>query len=324
MDGNREAGAPTPDGATGRARRTVDLRQVRADDFRYLSAIARTGTRRSAALDLGVDHTTVSRRIHALEKVLDVRLIERGAVGWELTDIGKAVADRARAIDESLQEAVDAATGNSGSALRGRVRVTAPDGFGTIVVAPALARLRLQHPDLSVELLTATRQMNLQQSGFDVAIAVGTPVNSRLVSETVSEYVMGIYATEEYLGTYGRPTTVEDVGRHPIIFFVDSLLQVGDLDLDRHLPGATASFMSTNIFAHVEATRAGGGIGLLPAFMAKPYPELIRLLPDEVDIHLSFSLAARRESLTNPTVRAVRDAIHAEAARRRGDLIPPR
>jgi len=103
----------------------------------------------------------------------------------------------------------------------------------------------------------------------------------------------------------------------------DSLLQVGDLDLERHLPGATASFMSTNIFAHVEATRAGGGIGLLPAFMANRHPELVRLLPKEVDVHLTFSLAARRESLTNPTVRAVRDAIHAEAARRRTDLLPP-
>ncbi|MGW4336398.1 LysR family transcriptional regulator [Rhodococcus koreensis] len=315
-----EPAAAPPTTATPRA---IDIRQVRADDFRYLSAIARTGTRRSAAIDLGVDHTTVSRRIHALEKTLDVRLIERGADGWELTDIGQAVAERARAIEESLQLAVDAAVGDAGSALRGTVRVTAPDGFGTLIVTPALARLRMQHPDLSVELLTATRQLNLHQSGFDVAIAVGTPVNSRLVSELISTYSMGIYATEEYLRQHGTPDSIEDVKNHPIIFFVDSLLQVGDLDLERHLPGARAKFMSTNIFSHVEATLADGGIGLLPAFMAKPYPELIRLLPREVDVHLTFSLAARRESLTNPTVQAVRHAIHAEALRRKADLLPP-
>jgi DNA-binding transcriptional LysR family regulator len=309
--------------ARAKTKRAVDIRQVRADDFRYLIAIARSGTRRSAALDLGVDHTTVSRRIHALEKTLDVRLIERGAVGWELTDIGRSVAERARAIEESLQEAVDAAVGNPGGSLRGRVRVTAPDGFGTLVVTPALARLRMQHPHLSVELLTATRQMNLQQSGFDVAIAVGTPVNSRLVSELLCPYSMGIYATADYLREHGAPQSIQEVRNHPIIFFVDSLLQVGDLDLERHLPGATAQFMSTNIFAHVEATRAGGGIGLLPGFMACRHPELIRLLPREVDVHLTFSLAARRESLTNPTVQAVRDAVHAEAARRRAELLPP-
>ena len=181
-----EPGAPQH--CSGGGRRQAHLRQVRADDFRYLSAIARTGTRRSAALDLGVDHTTVSRRVHPLEKTLDVRLIERGAVGWELTDIGRTVADRARAIEVTLQEAVEAAVGDPGSTLRGRVRVTAPDGFGTLIVAPALARLRMRHRNLSVELLTATRQMNLQQSGFDVAIAVGATVNSRLVSETISTY----------------------------------------------------------------------------------------------------------------------------------------
>jgi DNA-binding transcriptional LysR family regulator len=326
MTGNGSSSSPARPitaAAVADVKRTVDLRQVRADDFRYLSAVARTGTRRSAALDLGVDHTTVSRRIHALEKILGVRLIERGAVGWELTDIGRTVADRARAIEETLQEAVEAAVGDSGSTLRGRVRVTAPDGFGSLIVAPALARLRMHHRHLSVELLTATRQMNLQQSGFDVAIAVGATVNSRLVCETICTYSMGIYATTEYLEQYGAPSSVDQVREHPIIFFVDSLLQVGDLDLERHLPGATASFMSTNIFAHVEATRAGGGIGLLPAFMANQHPELVRLLPKEVDVHLTFSLAARRESLTNPTVRAVRDAIHAEAARRRTDLLPP-
>ncbi|MGW5150486.1 LysR family transcriptional regulator [Rhodococcus koreensis] len=316
---DKPAAAP-PTRATPRA---IDIRQVRADDFRYLSAIARTGTRRSAAIDLGVDHTTVSRRIHALEKTLDVRLIERGADGWELTDIGQAVAERARAIEESVQLAVDAAVGDAGNALRGTVRVTAPDGFGTLVVTPALARLRMQHPNLSVELLTATRQLNLHQSGFDVAIAVGTPVNSRLVSEPISTYSMGIYATDEYLRQYGTPASIEEVKNHPIIFFVDSLLQVGDLDLERHLPGARAKFMSTNIFSHLEATRAGGGIGLLPPFMANPYPELVRLLPREVDVHLTFSLAARRESLTNPTVQAVRHAIHAEVLRRKTDLLPP-
>jgi len=177
--GRKRPAAP----ASAKIKPAVDIRQVRADDFRYLIAVARSGTRRSAALDLGVDHTTVSRRIRALEKILGVRLIERGAAGWELTEIGRRVAERARAIEESVQEAVDAAVGEAADSLRGRVRVTAPDGFGTLVVTPALARLRMKHPHLSVELLTATRQMNLQQSGFDVAIAVGATLNSRLVSK---------------------------------------------------------------------------------------------------------------------------------------------
>jgi DNA-binding transcriptional LysR family regulator len=144
-DGASGRGGPVAP-APAKTKRAIDIRHVRADDFRYLIAVARSGTRRSAALDLGVDHTTVSRRIRALEKILGVRLIERGAVGWELTDIGRSVAERARAIEESVQEAVDAAIGDPVDSLRGRVRVTAPDGFGTVVVTPALARMRINTP----------------------------------------------------------------------------------------------------------------------------------------------------------------------------------
>src|SRR6202007_555651 len=108
---------------------------------------------------------------------------------------------------------------------------------------------------------------------------IGAIVNSRLVPGGITPYSMGIYAAEEYIREHGAPESIDEVRNHPIIFFVDSLLQVGDLDLERHLPGATAQFMSTNIFAHVEATRAGGGIGLLPAFMACRHSDLIRLLP---------------------------------------------
>jgi DNA-binding transcriptional LysR family regulator len=135
--------------------------------FRYPFAIGRSGTRRSAALDLGVDHTTVSRRIRALEKNAGCPVNRARSSRLGVDRYGRSVAERARAIEESVQEAVDAAVGDSIDSLRGRVRVTAPDGFGTLVATPALCRLRMKHPHLSVELLTATRQMNLQQLGFD-------------------------------------------------------------------------------------------------------------------------------------------------------------
>jgi DNA-binding transcriptional LysR family regulator len=275
-------------------------------------------------MDLGVDHTTVSRRVRALEKTLGVRLLQRSADGWELTDVGRSVAEKARLVEEAIQETADVVLGISENPLRGTIRVTAPDGFGSLFVAPALAKLRMAHPQLVVELITATRQLNLHQSGFDIAVAVGTPVSSRLVSERICPYPMGLYGSEEYFRSYGEPAAMEELKAHPLIFFVDSLLQVGDLDLRRHLPGVTTKFMSTNIFTHVAVTRAGGGIGLLPAFMADQHSDLRRILSDRVDVRLAFSLAARRESLTNPAVQAVRNAIQGEAVRRHDELVPSR
>jgi DNA-binding transcriptional LysR family regulator len=319
------AGADTHDDGLQRlpGASTVDVRAIRSDDLRYLVAIARSGSRQAVARDLGVDHTTVSRRLHALEKVLGVRLLQRSADGWDLTEVGRAVAESAARIEQVVQDTAELVSGTGQHTLRGTIRVAAPDGFGSLFVAPALARLRMEHPELIVELITATRQLNLAQSGFDLAVAVGTTVSSRLVSEPLCQYALGLYATGSYITRYGEPQSVSQLVEHPLVFFVDSLLQVGDLDLHRHLPDMSAKFMSTNIFAHVSATLAGGGIGLLPAFMAEQHGDLRRVLARDVDVRVGFSLAARRESLTNPVVQAARHAIHQEVTHRRDELVPP-
>lgn len=106
----------------------IDVRNIRSDDLRYLLAVARTGRRQSAALDLGVDHTTVSRRVRALEKVLGVRLLQRSADGWELTDVGRSIAEKARLIEEAVQETADVVLGISENPP-GEPSGSPPDGF---------------------------------------------------------------------------------------------------------------------------------------------------------------------------------------------------
>ncbi|MGP3920198.1 LysR family transcriptional regulator [Nonomuraea sp. 10N515B] len=313
--------SPARDSA--RHRRPIDPRRLRADDLRYLLAVARTGRLVAAAAVLGVDHTTVSRRIAALEKTVGVRLVERGADGWALTEVGRTVAESARAIEEALDHVADAVAATDSPSLRGMVRVTAPDGFGALYVAPALARVQRRHPQLTIELITATRQLALHQSGFDLAVTIGTPPSSRLLTERLTDYALGLYATDDYLARHGRPKTIADLRGHTLVFYIESLLQAGDLDIEHHLPGMTAAFASTNIFAQLEATRVGAGIGLLPAFLAEKAP-LHRLLADEIDVRLPFTLAVRREDAAHPPISAVRAALQHEVTTRRHELLPER
>lgn len=299
----------------------VDLHQLRADDLRHLLALANTGRLVAAADALAVDHTTVSRRVRALEKALGVRLVERGVDGWELTETGRSVAEHARPVQEAVERAAKAATGAHEDSLAGTFRITAPDGFGTYFVAPALTRLRERHPDLSVELITATRQLSLHQSGFDLAIAIGRPGARRLRVEKLSDYDFGLYASEDYLSRHGEPESVDDLRQHPFIFYIDSLLQVGDLDFTSYLPGVTARFTSTNLFAQVEATRSGAGIALLPKFMARRVAELRSIDVGQPRMKLAFSLAARRESVSRRSVQVVREALREEVAARQDELL---
>ncbi|MFE2942977.1 LysR family transcriptional regulator [Streptomyces sp. NPDC059255] len=293
------------------------------DDLRYLLAVAHTGRLVAAASALGVDHTTVSRRIRALEKVLAARLLERGSDGWELTEMGRVVAEQARPIEQALENVVLAARGMRQDALVGNFRITAPDGFGALFAAPALTRLQQEHPGLTIELITATRQLNLHQSGFDLAIAVGAPVTRRLFSEVLAEYSLGLYASEDYLARYGRPQSTDELRDHTVIFYIDSLLQVGDLDLGLYLPGVTARFTSTSIFAQLQATAVGAGVGLLPRFMTVGVPGLVELDDLGVHITLPFTLAARRDGVSRPAVQAVRRALREEVRRRHDELVKP-
>ena len=293
---------------------------VSTDDLRYLLAVARAGRMVSAAALLEVDHTTVKRRIDRLEAALGVRLLDRGADGWELTEIGREVAERAGSLEQVVEQVVAAASGGD-DAVRGTVRVVAPDGFGSLFVAPALARVQAAHPGVVVELVTSTRPLSLRGSGYDIAITVGSSAASRLKSEVLAPYSLRLYAAPAYLAAHAPITTFADLEKHDLVFYVDALLTVHELDLAPVLNGMRVGFGSTNVFAQLEATKAGAGVGLLHAFMGERDPGLVPVLPSEVDFRLQFSIATRRDSASVDAVAVVQQAIRAEVEERAAELL---
>lgn len=294
---------------------------ISADDLRYLLAVARTGRLVVAANLVGVDHTTVRRRLDRLEAALGARLLDRGADGWELTSVGREIVDRAEPLEHLVEQVIAVASGAEHE-LRGTVRVVAPDGFGSLFVVPALAKVQAEHPGLVVELVTSTRPLSLRGSGFDIAVTVGANSASRLAAEVLAGYSLRLYATPEYLDAHAPIRALDDLAGHRLVFYVDALLTVQELDLTPELSDMRVTFASTNVFAQLEATRAGAGIGLLHAFMGENDERLRPVLPDLVDFELQYSLAVRRASEGLPAVTVVRDAIREEARRRAGELRP--
>ena len=294
---------------------------VSADDLRALLAVARAGRMVSAAALLGVDHTTVRRRIDRLETALGVRLLDRGADGWELTAIGRDVAMRSAPLEEVVERAIEAAAeGENG--LRGTVRVVAPEGFAVTFAAPALAKLRTQSPDLLVELVTSTRPLSLRGAGFDIAVTIGSAAGSRMASEPLTEYAVRLYASRDYLAAHPPIRDVTDLDQHFLVYYVDALLTVRELDLAPLLGGMRVGFGSTSAVAQLEATKRGAGIGLLHAFVAEREPDLVPVLPREVDFRLQFAMSIRPESRGLAAVDAVRVALQEEARSRSAELVP--
>jgi DNA-binding transcriptional LysR family regulator len=280
-----------------------------------LLEVSRSGKFTTAGEGLGLNHTTVARKIAALEKALGGRVLARAAGGWELTPLG----ERAVGVAEQVAAAMSRLGETGEDPITGVVRMTATDGFSAYIASPAVAGLRAEHPGLTVELVTVTRRAMQQRSGVDIEVVVGEPQVHRAQAVRLGDYTLGMYASRDYLARHGTPSTPEEISRHGLVYFVDSMLQVDDLDAPRRLaPEMRDGLTSTNVFVHVEATRAGAGVGFLPCFMADRYKDLVRLLPGYFREQLPYWMVLRPDSLRQPAVAAV-----AEALRRQTELSRP-
>lgn len=281
------------------------------NDLLVLLAVSRSGKFASAARVLKVNHTTISRRIAALEKSLGGRVLSRSAEGWELTELGASAVRVAEQVESAVHSLGE--SGQTPDPITGVVRMSATDGFSAFIASPAVAKLRQAHPGLSVEIITVTRQALQQRSGLDIEIVVGEPQAHRAEALRLGEYALGMYAARDYLTEHGTPNTVDELMEHQLVYFVDAMLHVDDLDAPRRLvPSMKDGVTSTNVFVHVEATRAGAGIGFLPCFMADRHPDLVRLLPGELSERLPYWMVLRTDSLRRPAVAAVVQALREE------------
>ncbi|MFD6137048.1 LysR family transcriptional regulator [Isoptericola sp. NPDC060257] len=290
------------------------------DQLLVLLEVARTGRYTTAAEVLGVNHTTVARNVAALERALGGRVLVRGADGWELTGLGERAARAAEAVAAAV--AGLAAPDGEPDPVTGVVRMTATDGFSAYVASPAVAALRSRHPELSVELVTVTRHATQHRSGVDVEVVVGEPQVGRAKAVRLGDYELGMYASRDYLARRGAPATAADLAGHGLVYFVNSMLQVDALDAPRRLvPGMRDALTSTNVFVHVEATRAGAGVGFLPCFMADRHADLVRLLPGEVRDRLPYWAVVHPESWRRPAVAALLGALRDQVERSRDLLL---
>ncbi|KAA0117362.1 LysR family transcriptional regulator [Mycolicibacterium sp. P9-22] len=300
--------------------KNADMGLPSADDLLILLAVGRTGRYVLAADTLGLNHTTVSRRIAALEQSIGARVLTRVGAVWELTDRGREVLAAAEAVEAAVQS-LGTPSGEQRD-LEGVVRLSATDGFSAHIAAPAAAAVQRRHPGVSVEIIAATRRASQQRSSVDIEVVVGEPTVHRAQAIRLGDYCLALYGSRKYLAEHGTPGQVGGLADHPLVYFIESMLQVDELDLATSFaPSMRQSVSSTNVFVHVEATRAAAGLGLLPCFLADPHDDLVRVLPDAVSVQLSYWLVTRAETLRRPEVAAIIDAIRDRMTAERNALL---
>lgn len=299
------------------------MSQVNSNDLLHLLELARTGRLVDAAQRLGVEHTTVSRRIAALEKNVGRKLVHRTQQRWLLTDDGEQLLEHAEVI-ESAVHAVTEFGVNRRSHLGGTVRVAAMDGIGCSIVARALVEAQRKHPRLEIELTTATRQFDVQYRDYDVAITLQKMASRRFVTRHLTDYCLELYATEDYLRTHQPINTADDLPRHRFVWYVESLLDVPELDVfETNVGPIRPALRSSNIFAQLSFVLTGGGIGLLPRFLAMDEPTLKPILPNRISVRRPMWTVVRRESLNLTRVETTINHLNAHVARMQDVLCGP-
>jgi DNA-binding transcriptional LysR family regulator len=296
---------------------------MRADDLVILLEIARCGSLVGAASTLGLNHATISRRMSALEAELRAPVIVRGVQGCELTDLGRSILKSCEQVETALAEVRDlASTKPRERTLSGLVRIATTDAFGVYCVAPLMADLHQINSELIVEIVTQTR-LSSYGIGADIEIGVGEPVSTRPGAEKLTDYRLGLYASAEYEAVQGLPASIGELADHSLVFYIEGLLRVEELDLLTRITGShRVTFASTSIHAQLAATVAGAGIGFLPAFVADREPTLRHVLPSEAAITLTFSACLASRRLRRPAAATVMQAIREMVVERHSDFMP--
>lgn len=259
------------------------------DDLRFFLEVARTRTASAAARRLGVDYTTVSRRIRGLEQSLGALLFEKSrSAGFVLTVEGQRLLDHAETLESTLLAACEQVSGTTGG-LTGHLRIGCTEAFGTCFVTPQISRFLEHYPQLSVDILPVPHFVNLSRREADIAITLERPERGPYVCSRLCDFRLRLYATPEYLANNPPIHTREDLTAHPFVTYVDDLaFSFKLLYLNDLLPGARSRLRSTSVVAQYHAALQGQALAILPCFLAGPDPRLCEVLPGDMDIIRQF------------------------------------
>jgi DNA-binding transcriptional LysR family regulator len=249
------------------------------NDLRYFLAVAREGSTLAAARALGVDATTVQRRLAELERRLGRPLFARDGRGSRLTEFGAtmlAQAEQVAAAVQGFERQVRAARDDAS----GVVRVTCPEPLALrLQASPLLESFHARHPGVRVEFVLSDRYLDLTKGEADIALRSGDTDDGALVGRKIGDSQWGVYASPRYLAAHGRPAGVDELARHELIGFDDSLANHrASVWLRRVAPQARFATRNNSVLGIVLSARAGLGLAPLPLPIGDAEPELERVL----------------------------------------------
>jgi len=251
--------------------RGITLRHIDWDDLRVFSAIARGGSVRAAAREIGIHHSTVARRLENLEQRLGVHLFTRTPSGLRLTEEGRAVLGRTERVESEI-DSIERRLLGQDQRLEGLIRLTLPDAIAVGFLMEDLARFSARYPGIDIELLPTYEALDLGRREADVAIRITATPPDFLVGRNLGSFALAVYGSHAYLAEHD-PLTQPDACNW--IGWGEGPLE----DAWRHelFPTMPSRTRSQNVLLRLAAVRADMGISMLPCAFGDVDPFIARL-----------------------------------------------
>jgi DNA-binding transcriptional LysR family regulator len=273
---------------------------LRWDDVRYFLELARQGSLSAAARALAVEHSTVARRVIALEKRICLRLFDRLPKSWNLTQEGEELLQHAQRIEDEAHAFSRASLGVS--ALRGVVRISAPPVLASHFLVPRLAKMRQRWPGITIEIIGEAREANLFRREADLALRMSRPTEPGLATRPLAEIGYGLYATAEWIN---RPQKEWD-----FIGYDSSLRDTPQQQwLEQKAAGQPFALRSNDLAALYQACRAGLGMAVLPHFLARDDRALVQVPGQGNPMSRSLWMVVHPDVRRSARVKVVGDAV---------------
>jgi DNA-binding transcriptional LysR family regulator len=240
------------------------------DDLRYVLAVADAGSLASAARRLGVNHTTVLRRVGAFEQRLGLRMFERLPTGYVLTAGGEELIAAARHIDDAVTVLERRLAGRD-LRLSGIVRVTTTDTLMASILPGILAEFRVAHPGIQIEVALSNLMFNLTKRDADVAIRPAKDPPETLIGRRIANVAFAIYASPRYLAKHRH----DDLAAHQWVGPDDTLAATSVAQWMRsELPESAVALRADSLLGVRQAAEAGLGLAALPCYLGDTSPDL--------------------------------------------------
>ncbi|NJC04317.1 DNA-binding transcriptional LysR family regulator [Sphingomonas kaistensis] len=286
-------------------------REPEWSDWRVFLAVAKHGSTLGAGKALRMSQSTAARRITALEEALAVRLFERRAQGYRLTDAGEAVLPLAQALEGAAVAAEGRARAQA-RALGGTVRITSEEVFAVTLLTPWLRELHLAHPEIRIELDSSRELRDLGAGEADIALRSTSKAQPEgLVGRVLQGDDWALYCSRDYAAQHGLPHNRHDLLHHNIIgggggglwrVYSGWLEEMGLLDR------VTMQYDGSN--GLLSGIKSGLGVGVLPCIVARADSDLLQCLRPMSQHDRKLWLLTHERVRHNPNVRLVADFLY--------------